>query len=403
MDESGSKGQVAVSVFPATGPVWLDSRNIGTNGGTGVARYTQDLASCLADLGIRTAFVRSGRAGKQASSPGRLDASRRFLRALLPCRHVHDIQDGVAGGQPCCTDLYRTAHVRFKTFGRLTSCRADTPPALMHWTYPLPMVMEGCTNIVTIHDLVPLLNPGLTGIDPTRFARLLRALVDRMDMVVTVSETVRTQLIDIMGVAPSRIVNLYQMVDIDVAAVMKSTRIIPPDCLLHIGRVESRKNIERLIAAYGQSGSHRPLVLVGPDGDDRPDLSLPEGAAGQVIRIPWIERLSLLRGLAEAHALVFPSLGEGFGLPIVEAMVLGTPVITSRGGATEEIAGGAACLVDPFDIGEISTAIATLDRADRQDSMYRDLVERGHARARFFSRQAYTARLKEFYARIPFR
>ncbi|POF61970.1 glycosyl transferase family 1 [Novacetimonas maltaceti] len=399
MDAPEAEDQLAVAGFPASGPVWLDSRNIGINGGTGVARYTQDLASCLGDLGIRTAFVDSGAA---SLPPGRAAAFRRFLRALLPRRHVHDAPGGMGPAKPFCMDLYRTAHVRFKTFGRLTACRADTPPAVMHWTYPLPMVMEGCTNVVTIHDLVPLLNPGLTGIDPARFARLLSVLLRRMDMIVTVSETVRRQLIDIMGVLPSRVANLYQMVDIDVPAVMQSARIIPPDSLIHMGRVESRKNIERLIAAYGQSGSHRPLVLVGPDGDDRPDLSLSAGP-GRVIRIPWIDRMSLLRGLAEAHALVFPSLGEGFGLPIVEAMALGTPVITSRGMATEEIAGGAACLVDPFDVRDISDAIMRLDRLGRQDSAYRDLVGRGHARAEFFSRQAYTARLKEFYANISCR
>ncbi|PYD46767.1 glycosyl transferase family 1 [Novacetimonas pomaceti] len=375
---------------------------MGIRGGTGVARYTRDLADCLHETGVSTAFL-DGQDGNSGQSPFRgLEKAYRLVRALRPWRHIADRPDAQGHTGPSCADLYRTAHVRYKTFGRLTSLHADTPPALMHWTYPLPMVLQGCMNIVTIHDLVPILNPGLTGIDPGRFERLLRELVTRMDRIVTVSETVRRQIIDILGVAPDRVVNLYQMVDIDIAAVMASSRIVPPGCLIHVGRVESRKNIARLVAAYARSGSHRPLVLVGPDGDDRPDLSLPDGP-GRLIRLPWSSRLQLLRGLAEAHALVFPSLTEGFGLPIVEAMALGTPVITSRGGATEEIAGGAASLVDPLDVEDIARAISELDGVDKTQGVCGDLVRRGHVRAEFFSRRAYIARLTAFHARLAAR
>ncbi|PYD74844.1 hypothetical protein CFR71_12640 [Novacetimonas pomaceti] len=384
--------------FPVS-PVWLDGRNIGSRGGTGVARYTRDLADCLRETGVSTAFL-DGQEGNARKLPFReLEKAYRLVRALRPRRHVVVRPDAHGHAAPSCFDLYRTAHVRYKTFGRLTSLRADTPPALMHWTYPLPMVLQGCMNIVTIHDLVPILNPGLTGIDPGRFERLLRELVTRMDRIVTVSETVRRQIIDILDVAPERVVNLYQMVDIDITAVMASPRIVPPGSLIHIGRVESRKNIARLVAAYARSGSHRPLVLIGPDGDDRPDLSLPDGP-GRLIRLPWSSRLQLLRGLAEAHALVFPSLAEGFGLPIIEAMALGTPVITSRGGATEEIAGGAARLVDPFDVDDIAGAISELDGVDKAGGVCGDLVRRGYVRAGFFSRQAYTARLVAFHAQL---
>lgn len=380
-------------------PVWLDGRNIGSRGGTGVARYTRDLADCLHEIGVSTAFLDGRDENPGKLSFRELEKAYRLVRALRSQRHIIDRPDTQGHTAPSCIDLYRTAHVRYKTFGRLTSLRADTPPALMHWTYPLPMVLQGCMNIVTIHDLVPILNPGLTGIDPGRFERLLRELVTRMDRIVTVSETVRRQIIDILDVAPERVVNLYQMVDIDITAVMASPRIVPPGSLIHIGRVESRKNIARLVAAYARSRSHRPLVLVGPDGDDRPDLSLPDGP-GRLIRLPWSSRLQLLRGLAEAHALVFPSLAEGFGLPIIEAMALGTPVITSRGGATEEIAGGAARLVDPFDVDDIAGAISELDGVDKTCGVCGELVRRGYVRAKFFSRQAYTARLAAFHARL---
>ncbi|NVN36556.1 glycosyltransferase family 4 protein [Komagataeibacter swingsii] len=385
---------------PFPDSIWLDGRNIGIDSGTGVTQYAHDLSICLNDLNISTDFIQGQDTAQVTSSPPNTDALKRLLRAFLPKRSIITIPSTKGHDIPYCHDLYRTAHVRFKTFHRLTSLRTIKPPTIMHWTYPLPMVLEGCPNILTIHDLVPLLNPELTGIESSLFAKLLRLLCKRMDRIVTVSETVRKQVINVLQLPQQHVVNLYQMVDINKTDVMKSPRIIPPDSLIHIGRVESRKNIERLIKAYCYSKSRRSLILVGPNGDDFPDLTLPSGSPGQIIRIPWIERSSLLRGLSEAHALVFPSLAEGFGLPIIEAMALGTPVITSRGSATEEIAGGAACLIDPLSVDDIADKILMLDSTDKNKGLAGALVKKGYQRASFFSRKAYTERLKKFYNSI---
>ncbi|GAB6967538.1 hypothetical protein JCM25156A_15750 [Komagataeibacter kakiaceti JCM 25156] len=162
-----------------------------------------------------------------------------------------------------------------------------------------------------------------------------------------------------------------------------------------MGRVEARKNIERLIAAHARSGTHRPLVIIGPDGDDRPRCAGSGGAP--VRRVQWCERLSLLRAIHDAHALLLPSLAEGFGLPIVEAMALGTPVLTSRGGATGEIAGGAALLVDPTDTDDIARGMAALDGNDPNDPLRARLIARGYERADFFSAPRQEQRFVDFY------
>jgi glycosyltransferase involved in cell wall biosynthesis len=103
---------------------------------------------------------------------------------------------------------------------------------------------------------------------------------------------------------------------------------------------------------------------------------------------------SLIRG---ARAVLFPSLYEGFGLPVLEAMQLGAPVLASTGGALPEVAGDAALLVDPFDVGAIRQAIRALD-AD--EGLRDELTQRGLARSEIFSPQAYRARLSTLYGRI---
>jgi glycosyltransferase involved in cell wall biosynthesis len=117
----------------------------------------------------------------------------------------------------------------------------------------------------------------------------------------------------------------------------------------------------------------------------------------RLVRLPF-QTDELLRTLmAGARALLFPSLGEGFGRPIAEAMALGTAVITARGHATEEVAGGAALLVDPLDVVELSRSIAVLDS---DDSVVAGLVAAGRRHAPTFARDAFVCRLAGFYNRL---
>jgi glycosyltransferase involved in cell wall biosynthesis len=160
-------------------------------------------------------------------------------------------------------DIFRTAQVHFNLYGRALPLRCEHPPRLMHWTYPLPLYLKGSVNIVTIHDLIPLRHPELTGIDARRMRRLLREVVPRADAIVTVSETVRAEIITELGVAPKRVFNLYQAVD--VAGGEAGEAICPKGSFLVIGAVEKRKNIARLVAAHAASGVVNRLVVIGPE------------------------------------------------------------------------------------------------------------------------------------------
>ncbi len=355
--------------MPGTSKVGLDTRNLALSEGTGVAGYGRMLARAYAELGFTPEFLRA-----EPADAGRL---RRLRRALAPSARLSP-----AFSAP---DIFRTAQVHFNLYGRALPLRCEHPPRLMHWTYPLPLYLKGSVNIVTIHDLIPLRHPELTGIDARRMRRLLREVVPRADAIVTVSETVRAEIITELGVAPKRVFNLYQAVD--VAGGEAGEAICPKGSFLVIGAVEKRKNIARLVAAHAASGVVNRLVVIGPGGDAPPG----------VLRVPYAKRADLLRAMASARAILFPSLAEGFGLPMAEGFALGVPVMTSRGGATEEVAGGAALLVDPLDVAEMAAAIA---RLAWDDALCARLRVAGLARGPAFGLEAFTSRLGAFLGQV---
>ena len=171
----------------------------------------------------------------------------------------------------------------------------------------------------------------------------------------------------------------------------------PTDGFLYFGSIEKRKNIGRIITAHGLSRTRRPLTLIGNRGfgakaelaalynHPRPEL---------VHLVPWCSRSALIKAIQEARAVIYPSLAEGFGLPIIEAMMLGTPVITSFGHATEEVAQQAALLVSPVNVKEISEAIYTIGT---NDLLYQSLIQAGLVRAEAFQFPSYARKVGNFY------
>ncbi len=297
-------------------------------------------------------------------------------------------------------DLFGAAHVRFGLANALTALTLPAPVDLVHWTYPLPLLCRDVPNIVTVHDLVPITHSDLSGIDGRRLRRLLARVLARAAHVVTVSEHSRSAILREFRCDPDRVSNLGQPVDMSaglLAAAADAPRLCPPGAYVAIGRVEPRKNVARLIEAHRQSGVAAPLVLIGPDGDDAVLLRQVAAAGDGVLRVPFASRPSLLRALREARCLLLPSLAEGFGLPIAEAMALATPVITSRGGATEEIAGGAALLVDAESTGSIAAALRLLDG---DATLRASLAEAGIRRASAFAPDHFANRLAALYRRV---
>jgi glycosyltransferase involved in cell wall biosynthesis len=196
-------------------------------------------------------------------------------------------------------------------------------------------------------------------------------------LIVAVSQFTKGELVELLRVPPEKI----RVIPNGVAEVFSPEGPASEgEYLLAVGTLEPRKNVAAAQQAARRLGLE--LRVAGEQG------------WGGVQADGWLGRVSderlaeLLRG---ARCLVYPSLYEGFGLPIVEAMACGTPVVTSRGGATEEVAGGAAVLVDPLDPGSIAAGIE--DALARRE----ELRARGLERARAFSWKAAAAATAEVY------
>ncbi|KAB8123956.1 glycosyltransferase family 1 protein [Komagataeibacter medellinensis] len=377
---------------------WIDTRGTALAGGTGIATYAEGLARTVTRMGGQVDFLSllpTGRS-RQQGQPGKLVSLACIIKALCPAVRIK--QDGV--GHPYLPFMFRMGNTHFRVFGQPLCLVAPRPPQVMHWTYPLPLKLKNTINITTIHDIIPITHPDLTGINKEKMQKILLCIINNSDYIICVTEYVRRKIIEYFHIPENRIKNLYQCAGIskeEVSLLSQAEAVAPADAFVCVGRVESRKNIRRLIIAHGRSGTKRPLVIMGPDGDDRPDLT-PVHGRQKIVRVPWCARHSLLRAIAEARALLFPSLGEGFGLPIIEAMSLDTPVMTSAGGATEEVAGNAAMLVDPLDIDQMSRVIQRLDEMDTET--YKALAVAGQERAQFFSLDMQVKRMTEFYNSI---
>jgi len=368
--------------------VCIDARGLLTRHGTGVATYAAGLADSLAGAGL--AVERLAEAGEH----GRL---RRWAAALPPgARAAPRVEPGLRASP----DVFRMAQVYFDLHRRFLPLRDASPPGLMHWTYPVPLRFVGVPNVVTVHDVIPLQHPGLSPVSATRLRRLLRGVGRWAAHVVTVSEASRAAILAETGWDPARVTSTLQSVSVsrdtcDSAAAAGALGLHPGGYFLCAGSIEPRKNIRALIAAHAASGVAAPLVLAGPDGW-RAAEELRDAGPG-VRRVSWLPRAELVGLMAGAKAVLMPSLAEGFGLPVAEAMALGVPTLASRGGALEEVAGGASLLVDAGDVRGMAAAVAALDG---DAGMRADLLARGLRRAEAFTPAAHAERVLAVYARL---
>ena len=220
--------------------------------------------------------------------------------------------------------------------------------------------------VVTVLDLAVLRHPGMFNQWSRRYSRFaVPRVVQAAAAVITISEFTKQEVIEVLGTAPEKVHA------IPIAVEEPFTPDGPRaegDYVLSVGTLEPRKNLARVQQAARALAV--PLRVIGAEGWGGVKV---EGWAG---RVSDEELAALYRG---ARCLVYPSLYEGFGLPVLEAMACGTPVVTSRGGATEEVAGDAAVLVDPLDVDAIAAGITeALARGE-------ELRAKGLERAKAFS------------------
>lgn len=307
--------------------------------------------------------------------------------------------------------LYDRAGYSFHVKRRLTEVRLDRPVALAHWTSPLAVKVKGCPNVYTIQDLIPLQFPHFVLDRAGRSANLHAAIAHEADLNITVSEASKEAIVEMLKVPPDRVHVTYQPTPpLPNVSREDSERLVQSvygfkagDYALFLGAIEPKKNLKRLVEAFILANPGIPLLIAGPLGwQYQSDLALIEtvarnGGDNVVRRLGFLPRSHVTALLQCARFMTFPSICEGFGLPVLEAMQMGVPVLTSNTGSLPEVAGDAAVLVDPLDVASMSSRIRAL--AGDPD-LRRDLVARGQLQAQKFGRDIYFERLREAYARV---
>ena len=271
--------------------------------------------------------------------------------------------------------------------------------------------------LATVSDLSHLRYPEFHPPERIREMRRLPETLARARALVTVSEFTRSELGSCFDIDPERVGLVPPAVSEQFRprppAEQHSVRQyyeLPQNYLLHTGAIEPRKNLPRLLAAYcalpRTLQRDFPLVLAGPAGWGMREFEqlYAELPTQSVRRLGYVARKHLPALISGATLLVYPSLYEGFGMPVLEAMACGTPVLTSNLASMPEVAAGAAHLVDPFSQEAITTALQTCltDSAQRDDMRQRGLtVAAGHSWQR--SADLLVAQLQKSPPSPPFR
>jgi glycosyltransferase involved in cell wall biosynthesis len=279
--------------------------------------------------------------------------------------------------------------------------------------YVLPPLVD-VPSVVTIHDCIHLMFPQYL---PNRFAYLyartfLWTAVHRSARVLTVSETSKRDILRFYPVPEQKIEVIYNAIDErfgqppseeEVRRVRERFRL-DRAFALYAGNIKPHKNLERLIEAFHQlrqeGFEHLALLIIGDEISKYPTLrrAVHRYKLHKHVRFLGFvpdETLAVLYRLASVF--VFPSLYEGFGLPPLEAMASGTPVVTSNVSSLPEVTGGAAVLIDPYDPAAIADGMR---RVLTDPALRADLVARGLARVREYSWERSVRRVREVYAEV---
>lgn len=340
--------------------------------GAGVARYTRSLVNALAQLDTRNRYALFyASKGLPTGTPEEKQARALFAqhRNLKPVALPFSVRQMFAVWQ----------RLRLPVYADLFTGRCDV---LHSPDFVSPPHRSGA-DVITVHDMSFMVVPECA--EPKLAAFLSKTVpraVERADKIIAVSEQTKRDLMRLLGVDSQKIVVVHNGIDArswaldeestgSERAALRDKMGLPERFVLHVGTLEPRKNLVRLIEAYsdavsGLDGEDVGLVLAGRKGWlyapilEAADRVNQAAGKGRVVMVDYIDdkELPLLYNMAEVFA--YPSLYEGFGLPVAEAMMCGTPTLVSQDGALEEVAGDACVRVDGLSVPSIAEGLRRL-------------------------------------------
>ncbi|HOG47642.1 MAG TPA: glycosyltransferase family 1 protein [Anaerolineae bacterium] len=286
-----------------------------------------------------------------------------------------------------------------------------TPLDVLHSPDFIPPFRRHCRSIITIHDLAFLLYPQFLTKSSARYYGQIDQAVRRTDHIIAVSESTRRDIVRLLGVPEQMISVVYEAPRRHFQRLPEAPRPqlqkrfgLERDYVLFVGTIEPRKNIPTLLSAFQQVLDHYhpevDLVLAGAPGwltDEVYGLVNRLGLTGRVHFLGRVSDDELIWLYNSAQVLVLPSFYEGFGLPPLEAMACGCPVIVSNVSSLPEVVGDAGLLVDPLDADELTVAIW---RVLSDSTLRQELVAKGLKRVTCFSWQRAARETLELYRRV---
>ena len=283
---------------------------------------------------------------------------------------------------------------------------------IWHATYFTPITVSGAAKVSTIHDLVPLRLPHTTTNDKGIFVQQVRDAIKSSQLIICVSENTKNDILQYFNVNPDKLFVTYQPIILNKRLPEKEAvdqklnyyNLKNKNYILFVGAIEPKKNIKRLIEAFLSLDTDMPLVIVGKKAwlwKNELEILSSKWNNEHILRkirlleyVPVSDLPVLYKG---AQCLAFPSLYEGFGLPPLEAMSLGCPVVTSSVSSLPEICGDAALYVNPYDSRDITDK---LEQILSDDELKARLIQTGYERVKQFSMENYMKRLAAAYSKV---
>jgi glycosyltransferase involved in cell wall biosynthesis len=309
--------------------------------------------------------------------------------------------------------VYRVAQAYSYFFNRTLQISLGEKIDVWHTTMPIPVTVAGAKSVVTAHDMIPITLPQSTAINLRHYRRILWHSLSAADLIFAVSEHTKRDLLCHFDLPKDKIFVTHLSVEVparfvnadpsQVSTVLQRRfGLAAGNYFLFYGAIEPKKNVRRIVQAMEIAKTNMPVVIVGGKGWLNEDVL--ELLNRSVVRakddrrvhcldyLPFENLMWLLKG---ARGLLFPSLAEGFGIPLLEAMQMGCPVITSKTTPQTEVCGDAAIYVDPLNVGEIAL---TIDLLASDEPLHKELANRGKVQAQRFSPDRYMARVEEGYS-----